>query len=104
MSLRIEGDDFVFRMETDTGQVSVRSNSDVLGDEKFHSVRVGYDADQGLLAMSVDGTVVDSTEAHGSTQPLKYWGMDIGSPWNASLVAEVDHFKMYDAPNWELSA
>ena len=85
MKLSIQGDDFIFYMDTDGGRKTVRSDSDILKDGKFHTVGVGYDADEGLLALRVDGKVVDKVAAHGLTEDREYWGLDIGSPWAGSL-------------------
>jgi hypothetical protein len=79
-----------FELTTDQGIFMVDSGDVVLNDGATHLFAVGYDDAMGKLSMSIDGTVVGTTEASGSTAEGAWHGMTVGSIWGNSVDAVVD--------------
>lgn len=87
-----------FTLYTDNGRFDVNSGETSFNDMEQHSFAVGYDSDAGRLTMEIDGEVVDSVAASGSTGSAIHHGLTIGSVWGNSLVAEVDNVWFGDSP------
>lgn len=79
-----------FELRTDEGVFQVNSGDVVLNDGDTHLFAVGYDDAAGTLSMSIDGTVVGTTDASGSTNDASFHGLTIGSIWGDSVNAVVD--------------
>jgi hypothetical protein len=79
-----------FELLTDQGVFKVDSGDVVLNDGQTHLFAVGYDDAAGKLSMSIDGTIVGTTVASGSTGEGAHHGLTIGSIWGNSVDAIVD--------------
>ncbi|MEJ6391607.1 hypothetical protein, partial [Gymnodinialimonas ulvae] len=79
-----------FELRTDEGVFQINSGDVVLNDGDTHLFAVGYDDAAGTLSMSIDGTVVGTTEASGSTGDASFHGLTVGSIWGNSVNAVVD--------------
>ena len=79
-----------FRLTTDEGTFLVDSGDVVLNDGQTHLFAVGYDDAAGKLSMSIDGTIVGTTAASGSTGEGVHHGLTVGSIWGDSVDAIVD--------------
>ena len=89
---QIEDDRSVsFTLITNEGIFSVNSGAPVLDDLAMHSFAVGYDDENGRLTMEIDGAVVDSVAASGSTSEMVHHGLTIGSIWGDSATAFIDN-------------
>ncbi|MEO0761272.1 MAG: right-handed parallel beta-helix repeat-containing protein, partial [Pseudomonadota bacterium] len=79
-----------FSLTTDEGTFKVNSGQTLLADGETHMFAVGYDDAAGKLSMSIDGTVVGSTDASGTTGDGVHHGLTVGSIWGNSVDAIVD--------------
>jgi len=79
-----------FELRTDEGIFEVTSGDVVINDGETHLFAVGYDDAAGKLSMSIDGTVVGTTEASGTTGEEVHHGLTVGSIWGNSVDAVVD--------------
>jgi hypothetical protein len=79
-----------FELRTDEGVFQVNSGDVVLNDGDTHLFAVGYDDAAGTLSMSIDGTVVGTTDASGSTDDASFHGLTVGTIWGNSVNAVVD--------------
>lgn len=80
-----------FLLTTDQGNFRVNSGAVTFDDLDPHSFAVGYDSEAGRMTMEIDGEVVDSTAASGTTGAAVHHGLYIGSAWGDSLLALVDN-------------
>ena len=99
---RIEDDDLVFALATDEGRFEVATRGDLLGDDDWHRVEIGYDDAAGRLRLTVDGASVTKA-AHGTTAPGSTWGLSLGAAWGDSAEGAIDDFTMAAAPDWALA-
>jgi hypothetical protein len=79
-----------FRLTTDKGTFTMNSGQAVLNDGETHMFAVGYDSDVGKMSMSIDGKVVGTADATGSTAAGGHHGLTIGTIWGNSVNAVVD--------------
>jgi len=70
----------------------------VLNDGETHLFAVGYDDAAGKLSMSIDGTVVGTTAASGSTGAGVHHGLTVGSIWGNPVDAVVDDILFSSEP------
>lgn len=99
MSLEVRDNDARFWMKTDDGTFVVRSDADLLADRDWHDVTVSYDAQAGVLALRVDGAIVQQVEASGTTLELDHHAFKFGTQWGSQgFDGEIDNFVMRDAP------
>ena len=96
---RIEDDRSVsFELSTDKGTFRVNSGETTLDDLDVHSLSVGYDADNSRMTLNIDGDVVDSVAAFGTTSEAVHHGLTIGSVWGDGVTAIVDNVWFGDSP------
>ena len=76
------------------GTYSVSSGPSNLLDGAWHDADFVFDSEAGTLKAFVDGDLLATVSAHGTTKPSEYWGLDIGSAWGKNgfegLIAEID--------------
>lgn len=94
---RIEEDLSVsFTLETDEGTFTVNSGDPVFGDGMTRTLAFGYDNEAGKLALSVDGVVVDYTDASGVTAEQSFFGVTLGDDFHEGPEAVVDNVRFTD--------
>ena len=97
MDARIENDGAVrFTLSTDTGNYVVDSGDVGVDDGQFHEL--GFDYDGESLSLYIDGKIADVTDASGTTAPLGYHGLVLGSLWKAGVDAVVRDFTLNSEP------
>jgi hypothetical protein len=90
--LDVVDDDLVFRMTTSEGQFEVSTDGDVLADRDWHEVQIAYSDSLGQLQISVDGSLVDSEDASGTTPDVQHWGLSVGRKWGNGFDGQIDDF------------
>ena len=90
--LDVVDDDLVFRMTTQDGEFEVSTDGDVLADRDWHDVEIAYSDSLGQLRISVDGSLVDTTDASGTTHDMQHWGLAIGRKWGNGFDGQIDDF------------
>ncbi len=80
LSVRSDGR-LAFTLTTDEGTQIIRTPGMPLADGALHDISLGYDAEAGVMQISVDGEVLVQGEQTGLTPAVQYWGMTIGHPW-----------------------
>ncbi|KAB2540729.1 hypothetical protein AL035_16195 [Salipiger aestuarii] len=61
---------------------TAHSAGGLLGSDPVH---LNFVYDGAHLRIYADGAIVAETDAHGSTQNSKYWGLTFGNPWKQSV-------------------
>jgi hypothetical protein len=79
-----------FQLVTDTGSFALQSDAGVLSTGVWQTLGIDYSAADASLSLSVDGTIVAQTEAHGVTAAPTPWGLVVGRGWNPSADAVLD--------------
>ncbi len=90
--LDVVDDDLVFSMTTSEGRFEVSTDADVLADRDWHEVEIAYSDSLGQLRISVDGTVLDSIDASGTTPDAQHWGLSVGRKWGNGFDGQIDDF------------
>lgn len=78
-----------FRLSTDAGDFEVSSGDVSLHDGASHTVAAAYCSNFGALVLLIDGTIVGSVDAHGTTPQQGPHGVTIGGAWGGSVDAFV---------------
>ena len=93
-------DGFVeFKLTTDTGVYSIRSDQALFQDTETHTIGIGFDGVNGTLELVYDGEVVGQTEAYGTTAPQASFGIVFGHAFSAALPAVVEDFVLSSDPS-----
>ena len=92
MQLDEVDDELVFTLHTSEGDYQVASTNGALADDDWHDVQVAYSDAAGQLQLRVDGEVVDSVAAQGTTMAREYWGLTLGNKWGGGFEGAIDDF------------
>lgn len=80
-----------FRLDTNEGIFRVDSGDVTIHDGEFHKISVGYSDQAGTLVLMIDGVIVGSTEASGTTGSQGSHSFLVGSDYTDAPDAVVDN-------------
>jgi hypothetical protein len=81
-----------FKLQTDAGSFVIKSAAGALSDTAWHEIQLHFDSDAKVMSILLDGKVVASGTASGTTADASSWGLVIGDPWETSIKGVVDDF------------
>lgn len=88
--------DFQFTLWTDTGKaVNLFSKGVNLLDGKQHDISIDYDADVGMLKLTVDGSFTVQTPLADNLPKMVSSGLTFGNPWGSpNFNGQLSHFDL----------
>ena len=89
----------LLNLPTDDGSYKIYSSANVLDDTNWHDISIQYDGPAGTVNIIVDGNVVGSGNATGTTFSQSHHGLVLGPTWGASVKGVVDNFEMTSPPS-----
>ena len=93
--LEVMGDGSLqFSLKTSDGNFKVQSAADTLSSNSWANISVQYDGPAGKLDLVVDGQVVGSAAASGTTAAENGFGIELGKPWGTNAHGVIDNFEM----------
>jgi hypothetical protein len=84
----------IFDLRTDAGQFQVKSYVPVFYDKDWHDISIVLDSDAESLVIVVDGKIMGSSFANGTTTSNPGFDIVIGSLWSTSIQGKVNHFSI----------
>lgn len=96
ISLRADGE-LMFNLTNATGKsFSLVTNGAKLTDTATHKVALTYDSAKGKAIVYVDGVAKGAATMSGSTRPMEFWGLYVGSPWGTAFSGGVGDIELRD--------
>ena len=93
----------MLNLPTDQGSYKIQTAANVLDDTAWHDITVQYDGPEGTVNILVDGAVVGTGSASGTTNSASHYGLVLGPTWGAAVKGVVDNFSMTVPPSDTLS-
>ncbi|MDR6267672.1 LamG-like jellyroll fold domain-containing protein [Roseobacter sp. N2S] len=84
----------IFKLTTPDGVFTVMSEENTISNDNWHKIFVTYNSLEEIFSLYVDGDLISSVTATGSTPSKAYWHLDLGDTWNDGIKGVIDDFSL----------